>query len=361
MRTRMSRNQGKPRYKEIHEYLLGLIRNSKEMDKLPTENELSHQFGVSHITVRRALAELEKNSLIIRLPGRGTFIRNLSKSPGTLKYLLVLPPKRRADIGFFIPPIVSGIFSADLEEEFDIQTFSYNYDPSEIFKLCVDSNINGVIWIGPDLDHFRTIRELENFAYPVIAVNRIEGGVNYVSTDHEKSSEGMIDFLIKKGHKKIGFVGFCEDLSYIGQRYKGFLNAFQKARIEFDQKGLVSMKITKYRPFEFDILQFKSDFLNMLEKYKPSAIFVLGSGFIEITLDLIIEKGISIPDDLEIATFDRVPEKYQQKKYIHEIVQPLFELGKLAGEYLEKLIKGSTDKVAITLPGELILKTKGGE
>ncbi|WP_286173486.1 GntR family transcriptional regulator [Clostridium sp. WB02_MRS01] len=42
--------------------------------KLPPENELSLNLGVSRVTVRRALDELEKEGIVLRIHGRGTFV-----------------------------------------------------------------------------------------------------------------------------------------------------------------------------------------------------------------------------------------------------------------------------------------------
>jgi GntR family transcriptional regulator len=49
---------------------------------LPTEEALGEQFGVSRVTVRRALADLEAGGFVQRRHGRGTFIRE--QAPGAM-------------------------------------------------------------------------------------------------------------------------------------------------------------------------------------------------------------------------------------------------------------------------------------
>lgn len=51
-----------------------LARQYESGDKLPTEDELTQQFNVSKITVRRALTILKSEGLIIRNQGKGTFV-----------------------------------------------------------------------------------------------------------------------------------------------------------------------------------------------------------------------------------------------------------------------------------------------
>lgn len=60
----------------VKHYLYKYIQNA-DLDtnrKLPPENVISQNLGVSRVTVRRALDELEKEGMVLRIHGRGTFI-----------------------------------------------------------------------------------------------------------------------------------------------------------------------------------------------------------------------------------------------------------------------------------------------
>lgn len=60
----------------VKDYLYKYIRemNCEGTTKLPAENIISENLGVSRVTVRRALDELEREGLVLRIHGRGTFI-----------------------------------------------------------------------------------------------------------------------------------------------------------------------------------------------------------------------------------------------------------------------------------------------
>jgi GntR family transcriptional regulator len=65
-----------PYYVQLVEILKEPIRRSelKPGDQLPGEFELCEQFGISRTVVRQALQELEKEGLIQRRKGKGTFV-----------------------------------------------------------------------------------------------------------------------------------------------------------------------------------------------------------------------------------------------------------------------------------------------
>ncbi|MEO8288175.1 MAG: GntR family transcriptional regulator [Chloroflexota bacterium] len=65
-----------PLYAQVKQALQQEIENRmKPGDALPSEPELEKRFGVSRITVRRALDELASDGLIMRQQGKGTFVR----------------------------------------------------------------------------------------------------------------------------------------------------------------------------------------------------------------------------------------------------------------------------------------------
>jgi GntR family transcriptional regulator len=65
-----------PLYNQIKEDLRDKILEGgyREAERLPSESELTSAYGVSRITVRQALAGLEQERLIFKIPGKGTFV-----------------------------------------------------------------------------------------------------------------------------------------------------------------------------------------------------------------------------------------------------------------------------------------------
>jgi len=62
------------RYEEIAGYIRGLVGDAGPSDRLPSEAELCRRFGVSRMTVRQAVGMLANEGLLVRRPGRGTFV-----------------------------------------------------------------------------------------------------------------------------------------------------------------------------------------------------------------------------------------------------------------------------------------------
>jgi GntR family transcriptional regulator len=65
-----------PLYSQVRERLRERIIDGtyEPESRLPAESEISAIFSVSRITVRQALADLQNEGLIVKVPGKGTFV-----------------------------------------------------------------------------------------------------------------------------------------------------------------------------------------------------------------------------------------------------------------------------------------------
>jgi GntR family transcriptional regulator len=73
-----------PRHRTIEQRLRERIAALRPGDPLPSDSELCREFGVSRMTARNAMTRLADEGLVLRLPGRGSFVAEV-------------PSHRRAD------------------------------------------------------------------------------------------------------------------------------------------------------------------------------------------------------------------------------------------------------------------------
>ena len=71
------------------------------------------------------------------------------------------------------------------------------------------------------------------------------GGNNnfsWVDLDNELSSKLIVDFLVSKGHRNIGYISIIEQYNFASQRRKAFLESLSNHNIGFEKKYYASIK-----------------------------------------------------------------------------------------------------------------------
>lgn len=65
-----------PLYRQVKEEIVGRIERGELQphDRVPSERELCQLYGLSRTTVRQAIGEAEKEGLVYRIQGKGTFV-----------------------------------------------------------------------------------------------------------------------------------------------------------------------------------------------------------------------------------------------------------------------------------------------
>jgi GntR family transcriptional regulator len=72
---RLDTSSGIPLYVQVRERLRSELDQMQQGEPIPVEAELEKRFGVSRITIRRAIEELADDGLLLRQQGKGTFVQ----------------------------------------------------------------------------------------------------------------------------------------------------------------------------------------------------------------------------------------------------------------------------------------------
>ena len=174
-----------------------------------------------------------------------------------------------------------------------------------------------------------------------------------VSIDDEKESYKAVDYLCKKGHKKIAIIsGKRGDQAVGGLRLKGYREALKDNGIEVNENLIRYMKddIPEYSvangyQVTKELLQSKEEFTAL---YAISDLTAFG------VYKAISESGKKIPDDYSVLGFDGI----EMSKYFHPSLstmkQPCEQMVKSSIELLMELISGKDEKKQLIFQAELL-------
>lgn len=188
-----------------------------------------------------------------------------------------------------------GIFSSRRVDGIIIST---NYN-SKIERELAPVDAPVVIFEPSHLDH----------QHPVVGVNNQEASVQ------------MINYLMDRGHEKIGVV----TPSRKSQRYLGYEKAFLDAGKEKNEKHVFEIgKLTK------NLFQQGFDAMEQIIKGRTgiTACYFISDMLAIGAMSAAKKNGLKIPDDMAIAGFDNIPFSEIVEPGLTTIEQPVNEMGK---------------------------------
>ncbi len=207
--------------------------------QLPSEPALARKHKRSRVTVRKALAILEAQGLIIRKHGSGTYVSDrLPRATGTTG--LFFYTNAEDLLGWsFVRNAYCGMLEGTVETKRHIHLLlGYQHNPSTLSRDVADRI---------DLNRIDSILCLELFTVDVLAALgrqiptvvvdfacRHVNGVSSCALDHSRNVGMAIEHLWRLGHRRIGLVGDVEstrrDPAVAGRR-GAFLAAMKTHRL----------------------------------------------------------------------------------------------------------------------------------
>jgi LacI family transcriptional regulator len=183
----------------------------------------------------------------------------------------------------------------------------------------------------------------------VVAVDPHTGpsGLPTVDSDNFAGAVLATNYLLRLGHRRIGFLGGRQDLESARLREAGFRRAMADAGRTVDE---ALVRVGGYRPETAE-----GPARELLKRAdRPTAVFAANDLSAIATIDVARALGLTVPDDLSIIGFDNVPESALASPPLTTINQPLQRMGAEALRLLVDLIEGVERDTHIRLPTNLV-------
>jgi DNA-binding LacI/PurR family transcriptional regulator len=319
---------------------------------LPPENTLAKQYKISRPSVRKALLELEQSDLIIKKPGKGTFVKDPDADSSQKKIRTIGIDITEVAIGHsYYMELMKGMKKAASEKGFRLLLA----DDENFESLEELTGIDGMIFTRFPAGRFDKIEKIAEMGLPVVALNRFadSGNISYLTVDFTKEAKRGVEYLTFLGHKRIGILGAPDASDVARWRKKGYFEALLGQNIEINKNYILDSD------FSSDIYP---EIKRFIQENDFTSLFVTSSKYVYPLCAVIYEMGLRLPDELSILCFDDVKDAipYPGPK-ISTITMPLMEMGEKAVNHLYQRLTGNPQIVRETMNAELTLRESCGK
>jgi GntR family transcriptional regulator, arabinose operon transcriptional repressor len=302
---------GIPRHRAIYEELLAEIQSGvyKPGDRLPSEALLCERFDASRITVAKAVQGLQRDHLVTRRPGSGTYVESPTR-PNSLQFGLLIPDLGSTEI---FAQICQGIVSSPAAKLHSL-TWGHSTadqgDPvramEELCQQYMTQRVAGVFFAplehvkGKDEANRRIVGMLERAGIPIVLLDRCfeaypdRSNFDLVGIDNHRAGYVLTRHLIQTGAMRIVFAMRENSASTVEARAAGYREAL------FALRDGAQGTIVKG---DFEDLHFVEE---MLGRSKPDAIVCANDVTAARLMQTLVSLGVRIPGDIKMAGVDDV-------------------------------------------------------
>jgi LacI family transcriptional regulator len=331
-----------------------------------TIKDIARELGLSISTVSKALSDSheisEKTKKIVREyadtnnyrpnPIAKSLKQGHSKSIGIVISTI--------DNDFFSQAI-NGIESVAYNKGYNIiitQTHeSYDLEVRNVKHLTFRSIDGLLISLSAETHDIEHLQVLQKKGLPIVFFDRVGDDIetHKVIADNFKGAYDGTTHLINSGYKTIAHVTSSPGLSITAERLAGYKKALEDNGVAYNEN------YTKYCQHGGRDLNEIETALNALLTMdaRPDAIFTASDRITTITLALLHQLNISIPEEIALLGFTNTKLAAVLNPSLSAIVQPGFEIGKTAMEMLISLIESKrpvTEFETTTLQTQLFIR-----
>jgi DNA-binding LacI/PurR family transcriptional regulator len=327
--------------------------------QIPSENELSRDYQVSVMTVRRALSELVHQNKIFRVQGKGSFVRtsNDAAKPETT----IIPHKGIIPLIMFSCDDWSNSFmnilrgaQTCLSKQGYSMSLECNHEnaqtEAEILDRCIHNKVPGVLIysINPAANSGK-IMALEEAGIPVVMIDR---GLDLfpctlVTSHNFDGLYRITGYLISLGHRSIAYLANEVPTDVHAARFRGFKAAFTRQGLSYREELCATAPNT-----QADVLG------RMIPKYGVTAVACINDRVAAQVCAYLQAQGCRIPEDISVAGFD--DNELGRYANLTTMRQDFRRIGEVGAEKLLDRISRGTGYSQTMIPVELVIRGSTG-
>ena len=203
-------------------------------------------------------------------------------------------------------------------------------------RRLLDEGVDGLILPPPLCDDRPRVQSLLREGLPLLALG---GGeplpeVLSVRIDDFQGALTMTRYLIRLGHRRIGFIRGDEEHAPSQKRYEGFLQGMREAGLEIDEALIVRGRFT----YQSGLAAAET---LLQTPRRPTAIFASNDDMAAAVLAVAHGMRIYVPDELSVCGFDDTPVASTVWPQITTIHQPIAAMGRAAVTAMTEAIKAA--------------------
>ncbi|PKO01562.1 MAG: LacI family transcriptional regulator [Chloroflexi bacterium HGW-Chloroflexi-5] len=321
--------------------------------KIPTIFDVAADSGVSISTISRVINTPEKVNINTRQRVYEA-IDKLGFVPQAEARARALRLKGRIGVitPFFTAPSfvqrLRGIAASLSKENYDLVIYtvdSNNRLQSYLSSLPLTGNLNGLVIMSLPVAETDVNRLVEH-QLPTVLIEFPHSQLNSVEINDVEGGKMAANYLLRKGHKRIAFLGDTDLPEYsihpVNLRLKGFRQALKAANIE------IPKEFVRLAPYDQDQARIVAK--ELLDMPNPPTAFFAATDYQALgVLKAARQLGVKVPEQLAVIGFDDLD--MADYEDLTTIRQHLDESGRIAIEILLLHIADHSRPVQhITLP-----------
>ena len=226
-----------------------------EEHKLPTIKEIAKRLNISVSTVSRALHDHPSIGLRTKMRVQ-QLADELGYEPN--KIAIFFKQRKTFAIGVVLPSLIEEFFSKAISGIEDVARknkyhvfIGQSHDNVEMEKEIItamkDQHVDGlIVSLSKQTKNYDHFRALEKYNIPVVFFDRVPSlsNVHKVAFDMVNGTKQMLEFLIKKGHRRIGILNGPEEMISSKERTEAYKQVMIKKRIKIDMSLVESTDLS---------------------------------------------------------------------------------------------------------------------